>query len=69
MSLVAPCEGAETSSSLMGLRPLGEIMSLAVAMDLHLEVVSLPVVGCFFGTINCWRGFLKMGLVRKKFER
>ena len=69
MSPAALYEGAETSTSMMGLRPLGGIMSLAVAMDLHLEVVSLLVVGCTFGAIDCWRGFLKMSLVRKKFER
>ena len=47
MSPVAPCEGAETVSSAMGLSPLEGIMSPAVTTDLPLKVVPSPVIGCF----------------------
>ena len=45
-----PCEDRETVFSTMGLRLnlLKGTMPLVVTMDLHLEVVSSPVVGCFF---------------------
>jgi len=49
VSPAAPREGAEIDSSAMGLRltSLGETMPPAVAIDLALEIVPLPVI-CFF---------------------
>ena len=39
-----------------------------VVMDLPLEVVLSPVVGCFFRAMTCWRSFLRMDLVGEKSE-
>ena len=63
-----PCEGAETVSSTMGLRPLGGIISLAVATNLPLEVVLSSVIGYFFGGIAHLRGLLRRDLVGEKSE-
>ena len=46
-----------------GLRPIGEIMSLVVTTDLPLEVVPLPMVGCFSGSWLIGLAFFRMGLV------
>ena len=54
MSPIAPCEGAETVSSMMGLRlrlPRG-MMPPAVAMNFPLDVVPSLVVDYFFGVIT-----------------
>ena len=71
MSPAAPCEGAESVSSTMGLRLrlLGEPMSLAVATNLLLDVVPSSVVSCFFEVMTCWRDFLKIDLIGEKSER
>ena len=68
MSPVAFCKGVETVSSVMELRPLGRIMSPALAAHSPLEVVFSPVIGCFLGAMACWRGFLRRDLVEGKSE-
>ena len=45
----------------------GEMMPPAAAINLSLEVVPLPVVGCFFRAMAFER-FLRKGLVREKHE-
>ena len=51
--MAAPCEGAETISSMvrLRLRLLEETMAPAVATDLPLKVIPSPVIGCFFGAM------------------
>jgi len=68
MSPVAPCEGAETVSSAMGLRPLEGIMSPAVTTDLPLKVVPSLVIGCFSRPHGLMETFLR-SLVGEKSER
>ena len=64
-----PCEGAKTVSSTMGLRLrlCSGNDAPAVVMDLPLEVISLLVVGCFFGAMS-FGGFFRTSLVGEKSE-
>ena len=66
MSPAATCEGAETISSMMGLRlrPLEETMPLVVATDLPLEVVPLPM-----GRLLLWGHVFLERLFEKGFGR
>jgi len=69
MPLVAPYEDVETVSSMIGLRPLGKIISPAVVEDLPLEMVPSSMIDDFFGAMDYWRDFFfKKGLVNVKYE-